>query len=146
MLTTLLFCTVVGISDGDTLKARCDTDHGPQTLAIRLAEIDAPERSQRFGQRSRRHLSALCHRQPAEVRPTTIDRYGRAVAHVSCQGSDASTEQVRAGMAWVFKHYASPTSPLHGLQARAREERRGLWVDAEPVAPWDWRHHSGRTD
>lgn len=139
MLTTLLLCTVVGVSDGDTLKARCNTAAGSQTVSIRLAEIDAPERGQRFGQRSRRQLSALCFRQSAQVRATTVDRYGRTVAHVSCQGSDASSEQVRTGMAWVFTRYASTTSPLHALEAQARKERRGLWVDGQPTAPWEWR-------
>ena len=66
-----------------------------------------------------------------------MDRYRRTVAHVSCEGQDASTEQVRAGVAWVFVRYARKGSPLYGIEAAARDERRGLWVDAEPVAPWD---------
>ena len=146
MLTTLLLCTVIGVSDGDTLKARCRDDDGSHTISVRLAEIDAPERGQRFGQRSRLQLSALCFRQAAEVRASTVDRYGRAVAHVRCQGTDASAEQVRSGMAWVFNRYASTTSPLHGLQAQARRERRGLWADAQPLAPWEWRRRSSQAE
>ena len=45
MLATLL-CLVVGISDGDTLSARCptqDAEHPYQQVKVRLAEIDAPE-------------------------------------------------------------------------------------------------------
>ncbi|HEX6706697.1 MAG TPA: thermonuclease family protein [Albitalea sp.] len=147
MLSPLLLCTVIAVSDGDTLKARCHAAHRPSTtIAVRLAEIDAPERGQRFGQRSRRQLSALCFRQAVEVRPTVVDRYGRAVAHVRCQGADASTEQVRSGMAWVFERYTSPSSPLHALQAQARQHRRGLWVDAQPQAPWEWRRQVSREE
>ena len=37
------------------------------------------------------------------------DRYGRTIGIVSCAGRDAATEQVRAGMAWVFVKYARTT-------------------------------------
>jgi len=138
MLTTLLLCTVIGISDGDTLTARCATEAGARTLAIRLAEIDSPERRQPYGWKSRQQLAALCFREAAHVRPASVDRYGRTVAHVTCRGADASAEQVRAGMAWVFDRYATHAS-LYRLEADARQARRGLWSAPDPVAPWDWR-------
>jgi endonuclease YncB( thermonuclease family) len=72
------------------------------------------------------------------VKPRTTDRYGRTVARVECDGVDASAEQIRSGMAWVFDRYVSD-SALYEMQAVARGERRGLWGDAEPVAPWEWR-------
>lgn len=122
------------IADGDTLQARCDD----QTLKVRLAEIDAPERGQPFGTQSRQHLADLCHLKPAERCPQTTDRYGRTVARVACDGVDTSAEQVRAGMAWVLDKYVTDRS-LYALQDAARGERRGLWSDPEAVAPWEWR-------
>ena len=87
--TALLLCAIVGITDGDTLTARCDA----QTIKVRLAEVDAPEHHQPFGTRSREHLSGLCFGKRAEVRPIAagggLDRYGRTVAHVTCDGTDA---------------------------------------------------------
>ena len=139
MLAALLFCAVVGISDGDTLTARCKTQRAPTTIKVRLAEIDAPEKSQRFGQRSKRHLSDICFRKSAEIKPISTDSYGRIVAHVTCGRIDAGDEQVRAGMAWVFPRYAPRSSALYGVEREARSSRRGLWVDRSPVAPWDWR-------
>jgi len=61
-ITAALICLVVGITDGDTLTARCEpqADQPAQTLKIRLAEIDAPEKGQSFGDRSKRHLSDVC--------------------------------------------------------------------------------------
>ncbi|HEX6361889.1 MAG TPA: thermonuclease family protein [Albitalea sp.] len=138
MLATLLLCTVVGIADGDTLRARCATEAGPRTVSIRLAEIDAPERGQPFSRQSRQRLAALCFRQAAQVRPVGRDHYGRTVGHVACRGTDAGAEQVRAGVAWVFERYAR-TRSLRRLQAEARAARRGLWSDAAPLPPWDWR-------
>jgi endonuclease YncB( thermonuclease family) len=94
MLPAVPLCLVVGISDGDTLKARCD-DH---TLSVRLADVDAPEKGQAFGNRSRQALAALCFRRPAELRPVSIDRYGRTVAHVDCGGDCAGQRRIGSGL------------------------------------------------
>lgn len=138
-LPALLLCVVVGISDGDTLTARCD---GAGTIKVRLAEVDAPEHGQPFGERSKQALAALCWHQHADVQPIAanggLDRYGRTVAHVTCSGTDANAAQVRAGMAWVFDRYVTDHL-LYRLQEDARAARRGLWADADPVAPWEWR-------
>ncbi len=144
MLGAILLCTVIGISDGDTLRARCGDAGGARIVVVRLAEIDAPEHGQAFGRQSRRGLAALCMRQPARIRTTAVDRYGRSVAHVACRGVDAGAEQVRTGMAWVFDRYAT-TSSLYALEADARRERRGLWADPSPMPPWQWRerHRDG---
>jgi len=99
VLAALLICSIIGISNGDTLRARCAIEGTPQTITVRLAEVDAPEKAQSFGARSKQNLSALCFRKAAQVRPVSLDRYARTVAHVSCNGHDASAEQVRAGMA-----------------------------------------------
>jgi endonuclease YncB( thermonuclease family) len=143
-VSALLLCTVVGIGDGDTLTARCNEgqDRQGRTLKIRLAEIDAPEHHQAFGSRARDHLSLLCHNQRAEVRPVSanrgVDRHGRTVAHVACNGIDANTEQVRAGMAWAFDRYVIDPS-LYRLQREARDAKRGLWSDSAAIPPWEWR-------
>ena len=135
----ILLCLVVGITDGDTVTVRCDQQ--PQAI-VRLAEIDAPEKRQPFGERSRQHLADVCFHRRAEVVPRTTDRYGRTVARVRCDGVDASAEQVRAGMAWAFtKYLTDPT--IKQLEVEARTTGVGLWTDREPIAPWDWRkqHH-----
>lgn len=135
-MDALLLCLVVAITDGDTLHARCGVGGAP--LTIRLAEIDAPEKRQAFGESSRQHLAALCFQKRAEVQPKTRDRYGRTVARVRCDDTDASAEQVRSGMAWAFTRYLTDGS-IRTSEDDARRERRGLWSDAAPVAPWEWR-------
>lgn len=130
-----LLCLVVGITDGDSLRVRCgQTPEQP----IRLAEVDAPERRQAFGARSRQALAGLCHQQEARVQPVAVDRYQRTVARVECRGRDASASQVELGMAWVFDRHATDQK-LYALQDRARREHVGLWSDPLPVAPWIWR-------
>lgn len=138
MSAAALLCLVVAISDGDTLKVRCGDAGAYQQLTIRLAEIDAPEKAQAFGQRSKINLSNLCYGTWARLRRQTSDRYGRMVARVECRGKDANVEQVRAGMAWAYTKYLTDQTILL-LQQRARQERAGLWSDPNPIAPWDWR-------
>ena len=133
-LHALLLCLIVGVTDGDTLTARCDD----QTVKIRLAEIDAPEKAQPFGARSKQSLSALCFGKEAEIRPQTTDRYGRTVAHVSCDGVNANTEQVRLGMAWVYERYVVDKS-LYAVQDGAKTARLGLWSGDGAMPPWEWR-------
>lgn len=135
-LPSLLLCVVVGISDGDTVTVRCDAQS--QTLRVRLAQVDAPEKSQPWGERSRQALAGLCFRRLAEVRPQDEDRYGRTIAYVRCAGQDAGEQQVRAGLAWAYTRYR-PTTDLVQLEQQARAERRGLWADPVPVPPWEWR-------
>src|SRR5688500_6700949 len=100
--------------------SRCTV--GAMPLALLLCTV--------VGGSSRQHLAALCFQQRAHVRPIAanrgVDRYGRTVARVECNGMDANAEQVRAGMAWAFDRYVTDPT-LHRIQAEARATRRGLW-------------------
>jgi micrococcal nuclease len=127
---------VVSIADGDTLTV-LDADN--RQVKVRLKDIDAPERGQPFSQRSRQLLSDLCFQKRAEVRISDTDRYGRAIGDVYCAGVHVNSRLVEDGLAWVYVQYASPRSPLFGLERDARRSGRGLWSDRNPVAPWQWR-------
>jgi endonuclease YncB( thermonuclease family) len=126
---------VVAVSDGDTLTLLVEK----MQVRVRLAEIDAPEKSQPFSSRSRQSLHALCHGKMAKVQNNGKDRYSRVIGHVTCDTTDANTEQIRRGMAWVYDRYARPNSPLYALQEHAQKSKVGLWIDAQPVPPWVWR-------
>lgn len=133
-----VFCLVVGISDGDTLKARCSDAGRYEKVTVRLAEIDAPEKRQAFGTRSKLALSRLCYMRWASFNRSTTDRYGRWVARVRCQGQDASAQQVKAGMAWAYTKYLTDPE-IERLEAAARQAGVGLWSDPAPIEPWVWR-------
>lgn len=128
---------VVGVSDGDTLTV---LDSGNRQYKIRLSAIDAPEKNQPFGMRSKQVLSSLCFGKEARVAPLKEDRYGRTVADVNCGGRNVNEEQIRGGMAWVYRKYAKGYGDLYRLEDEARASRRGLWADSEPIPPWEWRH------
>jgi micrococcal nuclease len=134
ILAAAFLASVIGISDGDTLTVL----HERQPIKIRVAEIDAPEKKQPFGTRSKQSLSDLCFGKQAEVFPQKTDRYGRTIARVKCDGQDASAQQVQAGMAWVYDRYATDRA-LYDIQDEARQAERGLWSDVKPTPPWQWR-------
>ena len=126
---------VVRVSDGDTLVVLVEQ----RQVRVRLDSIDAPELHQPFGKRSQQSLTQLCAAKTARVVEKGTDRYGRTIGWIVCQGVDATSEQVRRGMAWVFDRYAARNSPLYDLQGEAQVTRRGLRADPHPVAPWEWR-------
>lgn len=131
---------VVGISDGDTIRVLADG----QQITVRLAEIDAPEKAQPFGTRSKQSLSDMCFDKKARIATQGRDRYGRTIGRIYCftpgvrTEVDANAEQVRRGMAWVFDRYATDLA-LYNLQDDARYAHRGLWADQSPTPPWEWR-------
>ena len=125
---------VIAITDGDTLKVL----QGRQQIKVRLADIDAPEKRQPFGQRSRQSLSDLCFGKDARLDVRNKDRYGRTVARVYCDGIDANRAQVERGLAWVYTHYNTDPK-LPAVEQAARAAGVGLWRDPKPVPPWEWR-------
>lgn len=135
----ILFCLVVGITDGDTLTARCGEPGSYEQIKVRIIAIDAPERRQPFGNNARQHLSDLCYNVNAGITIHYTDRYGRRVADVECNGKDAGSSLVGSGHAWVYDQYARDHQYLYPLQEAAREQRQGLWSDPNPVKPWEWR-------
>ena len=112
---------------------------GNVKTVLRLAEVDAPERTQPHSQVSRRNLIALCKDKAIEFQPVSVDRYGRTVAIVACDGVVVNWRQVQDGLAWCFhKHLTQPATCLP-LEREARDARRGLWREDQPIAPWAFR-------
>jgi len=125
---------VVSVADGDTLRVLVEA----REVVVRLHQIDAPERGQPFGGRSRQSLAELALKKAARVETSGHDRYGRTVGTVYVDGLDVNAEQVRRGMAWAYRRYVQ-NPHLVELEQEARAAGRGLWVDAQPVEPWVWR-------
>jgi len=135
---------VVGVTDGDTITV---LDADKVQHKIRLAGIDAPEKKQAFGNRSKESLSDLVFDKTVIVETEKRDRYGRQIGKVLVDGQDVNLVQIERGMAWFYRQYRSEQSAndqrlYEAAEDAARAGRRGLWRDAEPVPPWDFRHHN----
>ena len=127
---------VVGVTDGDTVTLLTEQK---QQVKIRLMAIDAPEKSQAFGAASKQELSDICFDKPATVAIQGKDKYGRTIGDLTCEGLNASEEQVAAGMAWVYRQYSNDEHLIE-IEAKAKANRRGLWSDPSPIPPWNFRH------
>lgn len=126
---------VVGVTDGDTIKVL----HAHQSETVRLLGVDAPEKRQAYGDRARQFTAELAFDRSVTVRSSGRDRNGRLLGEVLLpDGRSLNQELVRAGYAWWFRKYSSDIR-LARLEEEARQDRRGLWADAAPTAPWEYR-------
>jgi endonuclease YncB( thermonuclease family) len=133
---------VVGVSDGDTLTVLRDQTQ----VRIRLYGVDCPETGQDFGSRAKQFSSELAFGKVVTVVPRDRDRYGRLVADVVLpDGRVLNDELVKAGLAWWYRQYARNIGTLSQLEAEAREAKRGLWSQSNPVPPWEWRRTKRET-
>jgi len=128
---------VVRIADGDTITVLDSTNTQHR---IRLQGIDAPESHQAYGNQSKQNLSAMIFDKDVTVIYEKIDQYGRIVGKILLDGKDMNLEQVKAGLAWHYKEYEREQTPedreLYArAEAEARDARRGLWQDPDPVEP-----------
>jgi endonuclease YncB( thermonuclease family) len=132
---------VVGVSDGDTITV---LDGQKRQHKVRLNGIDAPESSQDFGSRAKQSLSDLVFGKTVTITSRKKDKYGRTLGTVTLDGKDINEEQINRGMAWFYRAYQAElpanVAAVYGLaETRARQEKRGLWADAVPTPPWDFR-------
>jgi endonuclease YncB( thermonuclease family) len=132
----------VGVADGDTITV---LDGQKQQHKIRVAGIDAPEKKQAFGARSKQGLSDLVYGKSVAVEWEKRDRYGRIVGKVMVDKLDAGLAQITSGLAWHYKQYEKEQSAEDReryayAEVKARAQRAGLWQDRHPVPPWEYRH------
>ncbi len=134
---------VVGVADGDTITV---LDANKVQHKIRLSGIDAPEKKQPFGNRSKESLSDLAFDKTVNVETSKRDKYGRQIGKVLVNGRDVNLVQIERGMAWFYRRYQREQSTddrrlYEAAEDAARAGKRGLWRDADPVPPWEFRRN-----
>lgn len=132
---------VIKITDGDTVNV---LDVINQTLKIRLAGIDAPERGQPFGKAAGKFLASLINQQTVCVNWYKHDKYQRLVGVITHEGEDINLAMITAGYAWHSKKYQHEQSEADrdlydNAEKQARSDVIGLWSQPDPVTPADWR-------
>ena len=126
---------VVGISDGDTITI---IDTSNSRYRIRLDRIDAPERRQPFGEKSKQYLSSLVFGKQVKIEYQKKDRYGRILGVVFCENKEINLVMVQHGMAWHYSYY-DKTEHYAVAEREARRKKIGLWGDLNPVNPYNSR-------
>lgn len=125
----------IKVDDGDTFTFLSSRK---STFRIRLDGIDAPEKGMPYAKKSKEFLAALLLDQVLELQVVSVDRYGRYVCKVFCNGQDVNLLMVQAGYAWHYKQYNREQS-LSRAETKAREQKAGLWQNKNPLAPWTVR-------
>ncbi len=126
---------VTGVIDGDTITVLSENN---LQYTIRLDKIDAPEKEQAFGNEARDFLARLVAGCIVYVDYNRHDRYNRIIGTVFCGGIDINLEMIKSGYAWNYQTQDTNSSYAQaGFEARS--SRVGLWQDANPIPPWDFR-------
>ena len=110
---------VVKVADGDTITILTDSK---EQVKIRLFGIDAPERKQAFGQKSKDFWQSLL-----------------LVKEWKLKKSDINEQMVLNGYAWAYTRYSKDYVSEHN---KARASKFGLWADPNPIEPQDFRRAS----
>lgn len=141
-LAATLTGKVVSVADGDTITILTPDK---EQVKIRLVEIDAPEKDQPYGQKSKQSLSDLVFGKDVSVEWDKTDKYKRTLGHVFVGDTDVNLQQVKNGAAWAYTQYLTDDR-IKQAEMEARNAKAGLWaLQADQVMPpWEWRHGGKR--
>ena len=127
--------TVTRVIDGDTVDLRV----GEVTYRGRLHGIDAPERRQPWGPESHAVLESLVGGgMRVRVVVPDVDRFGRLIVRLFVGEVEANLRMLELGAAWHYTQF-DQSEAYAAAERSARAARRGLWADADPMPPWEWR-------
>jgi endonuclease YncB( thermonuclease family) len=122
----------VKVVDGDTLIIECDKAR----RTVELDGIDAPELKQPWGKEVRSFVKNVVGGREVEIEMLeSSDDIVRA--RVTVNGQDLSEMLVASGLAWVPED--ANDDELAELSTKAKGMPCGLWRDADPIPPWDFR-------
>ena len=139
---------IVKVTDGDTVDV---LDTSNKLTKVRLYGIDAPEKKQDFGQKSKQFVLDIVAGKTVSVEAIDTDRYGRTVGVVHIGNTVLNAEILKSGLAWYYEKYCKSSfcGEWQQIESQARSSKIGLWSIPNPQAPWDFRHgkkESGVTD
>jgi micrococcal nuclease len=126
---------VVAITDGDTVGV---IDAEKSYFKVRLHGIDSPEKKQAYHEKATQALSGKVFQKDVVLDERGKDRYGRVIAVLKLDGRNINRELVEEGFAWQWDKY-DKLGEFTEAHASAKEKKAGLWQDAVPVAPWEFR-------
>jgi endonuclease YncB( thermonuclease family) len=129
------YYSISKVIDGDTYHIK---SHG-EKIKIRMEGIDAPEKGMPYYKESKEFLKRLCLGKKIKFIQSSKDHYGRIIAKTYLDDNrELGQEMIKNGMAWHFKKYSQDTL-LARLETEAQNKHLGLWKDANPIAPWEFR-------
>ena len=130
-------CIAVKVSDGDTFTCKGTYQ---RLIQVRLADIDAPERGQPYGNQARKKLNSLIYKKTVRLTNERQDKYGRVVATVFSGSLNVNLTMIESGFAWHYDRYSNNKQYAAAMR-QAQAKKRGLWADkGKIIKPENWRH------
>ena len=130
--------SIFKIIDGDTIEVIRDSEK----IKIRLYGIDAPERSQDYGNNAKRALlTALEPYNEIDIVIRDKDRYGRFIGEIFAGESNINLIMLMEGHCWHYKKYSKETS-YSEAEIRAKDNKVGLWANSSSIPPWEFRKNN----
>ncbi|HHP2613945.1 TPA: thermonuclease family protein [Enterobacter roggenkampii] len=123
---------VIRVIDGDTFVINESLNH------IRMANIDAPEKSQAYGLESYSVLKEKIEGKGVTLDVLSKDKYGRLISNVYINGEDVNKYMVSKGAAWVYRYYCKDES-YYAAEYKSKLTKKGLWDSDNPLPPWVFR-------
>lgn len=135
---------VIKVVDGDTLIV---LDEKKSQHKIRLAGIDAPERGQPFGKKSKKYLQALVKNSKVCVDWHKLDKYGNKIGIIILGKAELNYKMINKGLAWHYKVFQYQQSKYERekyteAEIDAKLAGIGLWSEPNAIPPWEWRKGS----
>jgi len=129
--------TIDSVIEGDSITI---ISKGKE-VEIRLFGIDTPEKTQAFGQSAKNFTGAMASRGEIRVEPITKDQSGKIVGLVFVNGINLNEQIVSQGFGWVYRQYCKESYCADWLkiESNAKASQKGLWADANPTPPWEYR-------
>jgi endonuclease YncB( thermonuclease family) len=126
---------VISVLDGDTIEVL----HDKKPERIRLYGIDCPEKGQPFGQKAKQATSALLFGKDVKIESHGTDKHRRTLGTLFDGNLNVNQQLVKDGWCWWFSKYVPKDAVLKQLEQEAKDAKKGLWADSDPVPPWLYR-------
>lgn len=129
---------IIAVMNGETLKIEFNNG---DIDSIRLWGIDSPELEQQYGKAALANLESHLHRK-VKVEYKNRDKNNFMLAMLSYHKKNGeevilNAQLVEQGYAWKNKY--TDDKQLEKLQKQAKKNKAGLWRNANPTPPWEWR-------
>ncbi|MDQ7824343.1 MAG: thermonuclease family protein [Candidatus Eremiobacteraeota bacterium] len=128
---------VLSALDGTNILVRRDD----REVSVKFYGIECPEIGQASGAEAQDYVRGLLVGKDAFIDVKSVDHSRRLVSRVTVDGKDVSLDLAKAGLAWYDKK-ATYEPSLQAAVEDAKKEKKGLWAEENPVAPWDFRCQS----
>ena len=134
-----LFGKVVAVNSGDVITIY----NLNRPVRVKLMGIDAPEMDQAFGDVAKKHLADLVFEKSVLVEYAGIASDSSLTGRVLLNDADIGAQMIRDGAAWFDQSNSNRLSAndrevYEQSEQAARGEKRGLWQQENPVAPWEF--------